>query len=150
MTDKVISPNVVHNPYYPGSGSSEFTQSSIQASVYQLLTSVAGMPPVYDDVPQGAQFPYIVIGDDISTPFDDDCGVGAETLVTIHVWSTYSGRREVKDILALIYSAMNRAKLPLNNAYTVDCNFDYQDTFLDPDGVTRHGIIRFRLLTRSY
>lgn len=150
MTDKVISPNLAPNPYVPGSGINEFNQGDIQAAIYQALSEAPGMPPVYDNVPQDAAFPYVVIGDDISTPFDDDCGVGANTLVTIHVWSVYRGRQEVKNIMALIYAALQRVQLPLSNGYTVTCNFDWQHSMLDPDGVTRHGIIRFRLLTRSY
>lgn len=142
MTDEVISPK--------GSGEGEFNQGDIQAAIYQVLSGVPDMPPVYDNVPQDAAFPYVVIGDDISTPFDDDCGVGANTLVTIHVWSVYRGRQEVKNIMALIYAALHRVQLPLSNGYTVTCNFDWQHSMLDPDGVTRHGIIRFRLLTRSY
>lgn len=126
------------------------SQVDIQTAVYQALSNDASLPSVYDDVPQGAQFPYIVVGDDLSTPFDDDCKFGLETLITIHVWSDYSGKYEVKTILGRISEVLHLNKLPLNNGYTVTCNFDYQDTFLDPDGVTRHGIIRFRLLTRSY
>lgn len=122
-------------------------QAAIQAAIYQALSTLSY--PVYDDVPQGAAFPYIVIGDDTSIPFDDDCNVGAETTITIHVWSTYSGRLEVKQIMNAVYNRLHRQNLSIAGSYSITLNAEYQDTFLDPDGVTRHGVIRFRLLTRS-
>src|SRR5690625_5523766 len=128
----------------------EFNQGDIQAAIYQALSEAPGMPPVYDNVPQDTGFPYVVIGDDISTPFDDDCGVGAETLVTINVWRVYRGRQEVKNVMALIYAALQRVQLPFAHGYTVTFTFDWQHSMVDAYGVTRHGIIRFRLLTRSY
>ena len=122
-------------------------QVAIQAAIYQALSTLAY--PVYDDVPQNAAFPYIVIGDDTSIPFDDDCNVGAESTITIHVWSIYSGRLEVKQIMNAVYNRLHRQNLSIAGSYSITLNAEYQDTFLDPDGVTRHGVIRFRLLTRS-
>lgn len=130
-------------------GPQDASQVNIQMAVYQALTHISDMPPVYDDVPQNAAFPYIVIGDDTSIAFDDDCGTGFESTITLHVWSIYSGRKEVKDIMGAIYTCLHRQKLNITGGYAVTMNFEYQDTLLDPDGVTRHGIIRFRLLTRS-
>jgi hypothetical protein len=122
-------------------------QVSIQAAIYQALSTLSY--PVYDDVPQNAEFPYIVIGDDTSIPFDDDCNVGAESTITIHVWSTYPGRKEVKQIMDSVYNRLHRQNLPIAGGYSITLNAEYQDSFLDPDGTTRHGVIRFRLLTRS-
>lgn len=124
------------------------TPYDIQAAVYDKLTGGISTP-VYDDVPQDSAFPYVVIGDDTSIPFDDDCGSGFESTLTLHVWSTHKGRQEVKRIMASIYVTMHRQSLTLPDGYLIMMDFDYQDSFLDPDGVTRHGVIRFRLLTRS-
>lgn len=123
------------------------TQTDIQAAIYTKLASLS--TTVYDDVPQNAAFPYVVIGDDTSIPLDDDCGSGFESTITLHVWSIYKGRKQVKDIMGAIYAALHRQDLTITGGYLITMNFDYQDSFLDPDGVTRHGVIRFRLLTRS-
>lgn len=102
---------------------------------------------IYDDVPQNAPFPYVVIGEADSIPFDDDVNDGEDTDLTIHVWSRSAGRKEVKQMMAAIYAALHRYPLPITGAHTVLMDFDYQNSFLDPDGITRHGVIRFRLLT---
>ena len=142
MKDTHISPSLAQNSPLEMGG-----QLNIQAAIYQALSALSC--PVYDDVPQGAAFPYIVIGDDTSVPFDDDCGIGLDSTITIHVWSVHSGRAEAKRIMNTIYNSLHRQNLPIVGAYSVTLNAEYQDTFLDPDGVTRHGVIRFRLLTRS-
>jgi hypothetical protein len=41
-------------------------QSAIQSAIYGELVTLGY--PVYDHVPQGSAFPYIVVGDDTSTP----------------------------------------------------------------------------------
>lgn len=124
-------------------------QDALQTAIFTALDGVPGMPPVYDDVPENAPFPYVVIGDDVSAAFDDDCGSGADSMVTIHVWSTYPGRAEAKQILDLIYRTLHRSNLVIAGNVTITIDADYQMTLLDPDGVTRHGIIRFRVLTRE-
>lgn len=101
---------------------------------------------VYDDVPQNTAFPYVVVGDDTSIDWSQDCSLGAESTITIHVWSRYSGRKEAKQIMTAIYETLNRKELTISGAQNVICHFDYEDTFLDPDGATRHGVIRLRLL----
>src|SRR5690625_2919989 len=120
----------------------------IQRAVFARLTDQLTVP-VFDDVPQGTPCPYVVIGEDDSESFDTDDSLGLDTDITIHVWSEYSGRKEVKDIMAQIYAALNRYELVIDGMYTIDCICEYQDSFLDPDGVARHGVIRFRLTTEA-
>lgn len=120
----------------------------IQKAVFARLSDRLAVP-VFDDVPQGTPCPYVVIGEDDSESFDTDESLGLETDVTIHVWTEYSGRKQAKDITAQIYAALHRYALPVDGMSTVDCIFEYQDSFLDPDGVTRHGVIRFRLTTEA-
>ena len=113
---------------------------------YEPLCEFVG-EQVYDDVPQGTKFPYVVVGEGDSVSYDDDCNTGADSDVTIHVWSRYPGRKEAKQILQTIYDALNRYGLVIEGSNTILLEAEYQETFLDPDGLTRHGVIRFRLLT---
>lgn len=127
-------------------------QWGIQQAIYSRLTSYAPLTAlvdqrIYDAVPQDTAFPYVVIGEDDSVAFDDDVHRGADTDLTLHVWSRHSGRREAKEILQLIYDALSRYPLEVAGAHTVLLDAEYQNTLLDPDGLTRHGVIRFRLLT---
>lgn len=127
-------------------------QWNIQVAVRTRLLATSSLflivsDRVYDDVPQDTVFPYVVIGDDTSIPWDQDCKTGADTTLTIHAWSRYSGRKEVKDMLQAIYNGLHNFELNVTGGHNVLCQAEYEETFLDPDGATRHGVIRFRLLT---
>src|SRR5690606_12670206 len=121
--------------------------TALQTAVHNRLSGYAGMPDVYDDVPQSSSsFPYVVIGEDTHIPWATDDSVGAETTVTLHVWSRYKGKKEAKDIQALIYQALNRYELSVDGYELVTLEFEYSDVILDADGLTRHGVSRFRSL----
>lgn len=126
----------------------------MQVAVRQRLLGTAALVAyvgsrVYDDVPQETPFPYVVIGDDTSIEWDQDCSTGSESTITLHTWSRYSGRMETKLMLQAIYGALHRNELTITGGHNVVCHAEFQESFLDPDGETRHGVIRFRLLTSN-
>lgn len=148
-------------------------QTGIQQAVYNALI---GNPYVsdlvdgriYDNVPQGTDYPYIVIGDDTTIPWDTDTETGSESTLTLHVWSRYYGRYEVKAIMEAIYTTLHRREgedsqqggltvishsmvingvtVQVPEAHVVLCEHEFSESFLDPDGITRHGVIRFRIV----
>jgi hypothetical protein len=124
-------------------------EAAIQQASFDRLSSYPGMPTVYDDVPTGAAFPYVVIGEDTHIPFDTDDSLGSESTVTFHVWSRYRGKKEAKEILGLIYEALTRQALSVVGHDLITIEFDYSDVLLDPDGITRHGVSRFRWLVEQ-
>lgn len=124
----------------------------IQKALYNRLAAdpaLAGYVGnrIYDDVPQNTEFPYVVIGEETAIVWEQDCDApGIETTITLHVWSQYYGRREVKLIMSVLYSILHNKPLIISDMDNVTCQADFQESFLDPDGITRHGVIRFRLL----
>ena len=124
-------------------------EAALQQTVYDQLSGYPGMPTVYDDVPVDAAFPYVVIGDDTHIPFDTDDSLGSESTLTLHVWSRYRGKKECKDIMALIYAALTRQPLVLDGHDLITIEFEYSEVVLDPDGITRHGVLRFRALVEQ-
>lgn len=122
-------------------------QEEIQTAIYEAVAAIGY--PTYDDVPQVTAYPYIVVGDDRSIPFDTDDSVGSETTCTIHVWSQYRGRKEVKEIMRSIYHTLNRANLDITGGQLIECHAEFEESFLEPDGLTRHGVIRFRLIVEE-
>lgn len=124
-------------------------QNELQKAIYQILSAslplqaiVAGR--IFDEVPQGESFPYIVIGDDDLKPWDLDCKLGFEALITIHAFSRYKGRKEAKEIGAKIYDLLHNASIVTDNFASAVCVLDIQTTMVEGDGVTRHLVARFR------
>ena len=140
-------------------------ESEIQKAIYgELITASAlaallaknvndsTLPAIYDAVPQSKDsgsdipFPYVVIGDDTMLDWDTDTSVGKEATITIHSWSSYRGRIQVKDIQGAIYDALHLSQIIVDGYDTVLCLSEYSESILDPDGLTRHGVQRFRLI----
>lgn len=131
--------------------------TEVQAAVYTRLRAFTaltalvggGTPRIYDHVPEnGASFPYVTIGDIQSLPFDTKDTIGQDQTVTINVWSRYKGNKEVKQILDAIYDALHRHALSLASHATVDCQYEFAETYRDEDN-TRNGVIRFRITTQQ-
>lgn len=130
-------------------------ESAIQTAVYGALnadsTLLAAVTGVYDDVPQAidpgaaANFPYITIGEDTHAEWDTDTSLGDDATITIHVWSRGRGRKETKDIQALIYGLLHRANLAVTGYNLVGVDWIQSQSFMDADGLTRHGVQTFRI-----
>jgi len=122
-------------------------QEEIQAAIYAQLAPLGYQ--VFDNVPQDSAFPYLVIGDDTSVEWDADDFIGSDSTVTIHAWSQYRGRKEVKEMLRVVYNALHRAEFAIEGGALIECSAEFQQTFVESDGLTRHGVIRFRVLVED-
>ena len=126
-------------------------RSAARRLVFGALDGNVTGVTVYDHVPfepegsPDANFPFATIGDADAEPFDNDTDLGAYVYAEIHVWSRYKGRKELDEALDEIYAIMHRAELSETGYKIVDSLFNSSDVFLEQDGLTRRGIIRFRL-----
>lgn len=119
----------------------------LQKAVFTRLSDQAWK--VYDDVPEGVVFPYVTIGDDTTIAWDGDDWIGGNHTLTIHVWTRTAGRREGKQIMDAIDTRLNRFALTVGTANVLLCDAEFSDTFMDPDGITRHGVMRFRVMIEN-
>lgn len=124
--------------------------NEIQKAFYDALTGstsvMALVSGVFDHVPPKQAFPYICIGDDTAIDWDTDNSVGLEATCTLHVWSDYRGRSQAKNIMETIYGLLHRQDMTIEGYTTVDVQCEYQEVGVDPDGLTRHGVMRFRVI----
>ena len=127
---------------------------NLQTAIFDTLSAALSVP-VYDAVPQAVDsgddsaFPYVTVGNDSVGEFDTDTSIGFDTDVTVHAWSRYRGRREVKEIQQDIYDAIHLQNIPVAGSTLVMALFQDATSFLDADGITRHGVITFRVVTEE-
>lgn len=106
---------------------------------------------VYDDVPDlppgdpTANFPYVVMANDISEPLDTDSWVGEAVTIELNIWSRYNGAKEAKTIQAEIYDLLHRQPLTLVGVDVVDCLHTYSGIREIGSGNYVHGISRYTL-----
>ena len=123
----------------------------LQKTIYAALTGASltgaaggAITGVFDDVPEDTAYPYVVVGEDTAI------NVSAKTLdihehtITIHTWSQYRGRKEIKVIMEQIYDTLNDASLSVSGGQLVNLKHEFETTLVEGDGITRHGVMRFR------
>lgn len=129
---------------------------ALQAAVFTALTGDAtlqgliGNPArVYDAVPQDAVFPYAVIGQVSGKPWDTKTSDGMEAVLEVHTWSRYAGMKEAKDIMAAVTAVLDDQALSVAGHTLVNLRFESSQTSLENDGITRHGVQKFRAVTQA-
>ena len=110
------------------------------------LDGLVGNNRIYDEVPPNSAYPYIEIGDETTI----DNGVkdkdGQEFTQTIHIWSRYRGSKEVKEIAERIYTLLHNVGITVSGGSFANSRNEFFTILLDDDGLTRHGVMRFRVV----
>lgn len=129
--------------------------TEIQSQIYSKLSTTPAVNDsvtgIYDDVPQSAKseessdFPFIVIGDDDYLNWDTDTEVGWQSDFRVHIWSRYGGKKELLEIANAVHNALNRTSITTDSYHVLDVNHVSFNSFVEPDGRTRHGVIQFKL-----
>jgi hypothetical protein len=122
----------------------------LQQAVYTRLNADATLTTslgatIYDSTPDSAAFPYVVIGDDTEAPNDTMGVTGRDMTLTLHVWSQYVGKKQVKEIQNRIDALLDRWKPTVTGWNAVQMLQEFHESFMDPDGVTRHGVSRYQI-----
>ncbi|MDQ1003966.1 hypothetical protein QFZ28_004366 [Neobacillus niacini] len=120
----------------------------LQTSLYNrlsndsnLLSKVTG---VYDAVPKNQSYPYIALGEDTASDWSTKTTIGEEITHTLHIWSRYDGKKEAKEIMNLILESLSQP-LSIEGGFFIDFSkVELMEVFDDPDGITRHGVMRLR------
>ena len=126
-------------------------QQALYTRLAAQLTIAGG---VHDHVPMAEDgsaplvktYPYVVIGESSEREFDCDETTGADAEITVNVWSRYRGRKEVKQVMGEIHTALHRQSLSVDGADFGFMTYEFGDDFVEPDGLTRHGVMRFRVV----
>lgn len=127
----------------------------LQEAVYAALSAdtvlMSIISAVYDEVPGDDEptFPYVTIGQDTAVPFDTKTSTGEEITLSLHVWSRYRGRTEVKQIQGHLKRILHEQNLLVDDYKLVHMRREYSDSRVAADGVTRQGMMRFRAIVES-
>lgn len=129
---------------------------SLQRAVFSALTAsedikdiVDDPPRVFDTVPRGAAFPYIVIGDDQQFDWSTATEKGSEHRLTIHVWSRAPGAKEARVAAQAVVDALDGAALVVPGFTLVNLRWLEGETLRENDGETIHGQIKFRAVVEE-
>ena len=129
----------------------------VQTGVYTLLTGTTGVTDlladgansILDHVPPGTMPPYIVASEIRVRPLDTQGASGNEMVLTLHTYSRNSGMQEVRGIMAAVHDALHNASFSIPGQTLVLCQCIDSEARLEGDGLTRHGIQHFQIITEE-
>ena len=123
-------------------------QFPLQQAIYSALNVDAITSDlscaVLDDVPSNQAYPFIRLGEDTAIDYDTKTLQGGEFTIELHIWSQYKGSKECKQIMDKVHDLLHDSSLSVAGFNLINLRFEFSDIMIDPDGVTRHGIMRFR------
>ena len=126
-------------------------QFALQTTIYSTLsgdntlTNTLGAG-VFDEVLENATYPFVSLGEETAIDYSTKNEDGGEFTINIHVWSQYKGSKQTKEIMDRIHDLLHDSSLSVSGFNLVNLRFEFSDILRDPDGVTRHGVMRFRAI----
>ena len=123
--------------------------AEVQKAIFDALTPAVAPTLVLDQAGPNQPYPYVTIGEFIGGQADALTRQGNDLELTIHVWSRQPGFQQAGDLMTAIKNALDRQKFVITGAQWVDTVWNYAQTLRDADGITRHGVLRFRVMLFS-
>lgn len=110
-----------------------------------LNTAIGGR--VYDEVPENAVYPYVVLGEGVETPDNELAAYESRVAETLHVWSAYRGFAEALTIAGHLIRVFDHQPLAVPGRGLVAVRHEQTVTMRDPDSDVRHAVVRFAVDT---
>jgi len=116
-------------------------------AVYVALDATTGLTGITSEsLSNDDPFPKIWLEDGGADDWSNKDDNGLEAFVNLHVGSQKEGTKEIRGLMDKCHGALHNVDLVLANGQSVLCQFVRHDVVIDSDGITRHGIMRFKLL----
>lgn len=135
--------------------------AALQAGIYTTLTEDAGLialigdggsperARIFDRPSPDSTFPYVTIGNLTALPWDTKTSDGMEATVQIDVWSKHKGMSEAAAIMDAIVAALDDQSFSVSGHTLINCRMTFSEMLDDPDGLTRHGVQHYRMVTQG-
>lgn len=115
-----------------------------QQAVYSALTAAPATYPVYDAVPQGAAYPYIVIGEWTLEPDEEMTGPTTDGELNLHTWSATAGKSQSHAILQFIRARLDNVAVAGTWAFTEEFVELMEDPGSTASSRLYHAVARYR------
>ena len=116
--------------------------AELNKAIYAVLSNMSF--PVYDCIPENTAFPYCDISEMTGSNESAKNLPGESFLLTAHLWSQYKGTKEVREMIDEFVQTITSNSLVLTGFNNNLTEVEFIEVFNDPDGITRHGVVKIR------
>lgn len=102
---------------------------------------------VYDKIPNTPTFPYVSLGEVQVLPELGENTDAAQAFVTLHAWSRFTSSNAVRAGGKYLITALHDKDLIIADGSVLSVLLESSRHIPDPDGLTKHGIYTFTILT---
>ena len=120
--------------------------TSLLSTAYSPLVAIFTDVPQYADGEAEANFPYITIGADTITPFDDKDKTGGNALVQIDIWARATSMLGIKTIADAVDARLRRQPLSISGATHITTELESSTPSRDLDGKTKRVLSLYRVI----
>lgn len=125
----------------------EIQKAMVAAIVADASYGALAGDRIYDAVPDGVTFPYTSFGPFFAEPYDGTVMDGWECFVELHVFTRGRGRVVCQQMLGALEALFHDQTLTLDTVAFVNGRLVSQRVLVDNDGITHHGVQRYRFVT---
>ncbi len=119
-----------------------------------LTTLLGGSGKVFNGVPANTVAPFVDIGESTANNYHTSSGDAQEHTITVHAWTEQavagkSARLQCAQIIARVRDLLHYSPLNMSAGNMPNLICEFVETMRDPDGISWHGVLRFRAVTEN-
>ena len=126
-----------------------FSKLSGSAALIAAISTAWGVTPIFADVPEvegddAAYFPFVTFGKDTFTPWDTKSTHGGNVTFQVDIWTRSANYTQAKEIAGLVNDVLHDQELTITGSASILTRNESASFSMDPDGITRRGLMLFR------
>jgi hypothetical protein len=118
---------------------------TVHQAIYTALNASPYTGKVYDAVPQGVAYPYIVIGAPSGLPDEELAAASSDVEWTLHGWTGGTSKAQGYAILAFFRSKLDNASIGGAWAFTEEFQTVFEDEASTAASRLYHAVARYRV-----
>lgn len=104
---------------------------------------------VYNHVPQDTTTPFIRVRWDGVQEWDTKTSNGFDGHISVDIWTDHRGDKVALQLADMVYALYHNAEFLLTAGQSLLVRYILSDSFIEPDGLTHHTIMRFKHIATS-
>ncbi len=120
--------------------------TALLSTAYSPLTAIFTDVPQSVDAEKDTDFPFITIGADTITPFDDKDSNGGSAIVQVDIWDRATSMLDIKAVADAVDARLRRQTLSISGVTHITTELESSVFSRDPDGKTKRALLLYRVL----